>query len=115
MSILRTSFLTAALTASLFLAASRGPLTIAQSTPAPTAKPTQSISEKIAASKDLLDINTATAAQLKALPGMGDEYVRRIIAGRPYTAKNQLTTRGILPQSAYETIKDQIIAHRPKP
>ena len=45
---------------------------------------------------------------------MGDEYVRRIIAGRPYTAKNQLTTRGILPQPAYETIKDQIIAHRPK-
>ena len=45
---------------------------------------------------------------------MGDQYVQRIIAGRPYTAKNQLTTRGILPQSAYEKIKDQIIAHRPK-
>jgi DNA uptake protein ComE-like DNA-binding protein len=116
MFILRNSFLAAALTASLFLAAAHS---IAQSTPAPAAKPaqsipTQSISEKIAASKNLLDINTATAAQLQALPGMGDEYVRRIIAGRPYTAKNQLTTRGILPQSAYEKIKLQIIAHRPK-
>jgi DNA uptake protein ComE-like DNA-binding protein len=117
-SILRSSFLSAALTASLFLAAAHS---IAQSTPtpAPAAKPaqsipTQSISEKIAASKNLLDINTATASQLKALPGMGDQYVRRIIAGRPYTAKNQLTTRGILPQSAYEKIKLQIIAHRPK-
>ena len=113
MSILRSSFLAAALTASLFLAAAHS---IAQSTPtpAPAAKPAQSISEKIAASKNLLDINTATAAQLKALPGMGDQYVQRIIAGRPYTAKNQLTTRGILPQSAYEKIKLQIIAHRPK-
>ena len=90
---------------------------IAQSAPAPApaAKPAQSIAQKIAASKALLDINTATAAQLKALPGMGDEYVRRIIAGRPYTAKNQLTTRGILPQSAYEQVRDLIIAHRPKP
>ncbi len=102
------------LTAALLLAAAQS---IAQSAPAPApaAKPAQSISEKIAASKALLDINTATAAQLKALPGMGDEYVRRIIAGRPYTAKNQLTTRGILPQAAYEQVRELIIAHRPKP
>jgi competence protein ComEA len=77
--------------------------------------PPQTIAQKIAASKDLLDINTATAAQLKALPGMGDAYVQRIVAGRPYTAKNQLTTRGILPPAAYEQIKERIIAHRPKP
>ncbi len=112
MSILRNRL--ALLTASLFLASS---LCIAQSAPAPApaAKPAQSVAQRIAASKALLDINTATAAQLKALPGMGDEYVRRIIAGRPYTAKNQLTTRGILPQSAYEQVRDLIIAHRPKP
>jgi len=79
-----------------------------------TAKPEQTIAEKIAASKGLLDINTATAAQLKALPEMGDAYVQRVIAGRPYTAKNQLTTRGILPQGEYEAIKEQIIAHRVK-
>ena len=117
MSILRSSFLPAVITVGLILACSYTAPVIAQSTPTPVpaAKPTQSISQKIAASKNLLDINTATATQLKALPGMGDEYVRRIIAGRPYTAKNQLTTRGILPQAAYETIKDQIIAHRPKP
>jgi DNA uptake protein ComE-like DNA-binding protein len=59
----------------------------------------QTIAEKIAASKELLDINTATPAQLKALPGMGDAYAARVIAGRPYTAKNQLTTRGILQQA----------------
>jgi DNA uptake protein ComE-like DNA-binding protein len=115
MIVLRSSrIFTVVLTAGVFLFACGG--SIAQSAPATTsaAKPAQSVSEKIAASKNLLDINTATAAQLKALPGMGDAYVQRVIAGRPYTAKNQLTTRGILPQSAYEQIKLQIIAHRPK-
>ena len=60
-----------------------------------------------------LDINTATPTQLKSLPGMGDVYVRRIIAGRPYTAKNQLVLRGVLPQAAYEQISARIVAHRP--
>ena len=64
----------------------------------------------------LLDINTATAAELRALPGMGDAYVKRVIEGRPYTAKNQLVTRGILPQAAYERIREEIVAHRlPRP
>ena len=81
---------------------------LAQSGPGPT------LAQKIAASEGLLDINTATAAQLKALPGMGDAYVRRVIAGRPYTAKNQLTMRGILPVAAYDKIKPEIIAHRVK-
>ncbi len=61
-----------------------------------------------------LDINTATADRLKALPGIGDAYCKRIIDGRPYTAKNQLVTRGILPQATYNTIKDQIIASHAK-
>ena len=79
----------------------------------PAQKP-QTVTEKIAASKDLLDINTATAAQLKALPGMGDAYARRVIAGRPYTAKNQLATRGVIPQAEYEEIRELIVAHRVK-
>jgi len=78
----------------------------------PSIKP--SVAEKIAADANKLDLNTATAEQLKALPGMGDAYVKRIIEGRPYTAKNQLTTRGILPPDAYEKIKEQVIAHRVK-
>lgn len=74
----------------------------------------QTVTEKIAADKEKLDLNTATPAELKAL-GLGDNYIRRIVDGRPYTAKNQLVTRGILPASAYEPIKERIIAHRPKP
>ena len=89
--------------------------TAAQTTANPATPAQQTIAEKIAASKDLLEINTATAAELKALPGMGDAYAQRVIAGRPYTAKNQLTTRGILPAAEYERIKPLIIAHRVKP
>ncbi len=66
-----------------------------------------------AAAAGPLDINLASPAELRALPGMGDVYVKRVIAGRPYTAKNQLVTRGILPRAAYERIKDGIVAHRP--
>jgi competence protein ComEA len=68
-----------------------------------------------AAAANLIDINTATADQIKALPGIGDAYTKRIIDGRPYTAKNQLVTRGVLPQKTYDGIKNQIVAaHAPK-
>ena len=60
----------------------------------------------------LLDINTASPEQLLALPGMGRAYVQRVIAGRPYTAKNQLVSRGILPETAYEKMAAQIVAKK---
>jgi len=58
-----------------------------------------------------LDINTATKDQLAALPGIGTTYSQKIIDGRPYHAKNDLVNRKIIPQSTYDGIKDQIIAH----
>jgi competence protein ComEA len=62
--------------------------------------------------KGKLDINTATKDQLDALPGIGESYSQKIIDGRPYNAKNDLVRRNIVPQSTYDGIKDQIIAHR---
>ncbi len=67
-----------------------------------------------AAKQELVDINSASDAELKAIPGLGDAYIAKIVVNRPYANKAQLVSRKVLPESVYAKIKDRIIAKQAK-
>jgi competence protein ComEA len=77
-----------------------------QTAPAPAAKP----AAPKPAAKQLLDINSASEAQLRALKGIGDVRAAAIVKNRPYKGKDELVQKGIIPQAVYDAIKDKIIA-----
>lgn len=76
-------------------------------------QPTVADAKPGAVSGELIDINTATKAELSKLSGVGDAYSQKIIDGRPYANKNQLKTRNIIPRVVYDKIQDKIIAKQP--
>ncbi|PKN69052.1 MAG: hypothetical protein CVU54_12130 [Deltaproteobacteria bacterium HGW-Deltaproteobacteria-12] len=81
----------------------------------PTPPAAKAVAEKAADTKAdakaaLIDINTATKAELSSLPGIGDAYSQKIIDGRPYTKKDQLKSKKIIPGAVYDKISDMIIA-----
>ena len=91
-------------------------LSFAADQKAPAAKPAMEKKAEPAAAKapaeELIDINTASEEQLKKIAGIGDEYSKKIIAGRPYLSKAYLVTRNIISGVHYQQIKDLIIARQ---
>jgi competence protein ComEA len=59
---------------------------------------------------DLVDINRASTAALKSLPGIQDAYAAAIVKNRPYKNKKQLLSKQVIPEAVYGKIKNRIIA-----
>ncbi len=87
------------------------PAPAAPTAPAAPKAPSASVAGPPNAAKTaLIDLNSASAAELDALPGIGAARSAAIIKGRPYRGKDELVSKKILSESVYEGIKDKVIA-----
>src|SRR5947209_20069974 len=82
--------------------------------PAPKAPAADTRSTAAAPKMDTVDINSATAAELKMLPGVSDNDASKIIQGRPYSDKSQLVSKKVVSEPTYEKIKDHVVAKQSK-
>ena len=96
------------LAVALFTFASLG---VAATTPsAANAAPPASPAKATGTTPAPLDINTATREELIKQPAIGAAIADKIIAGRPWGAKNELVTKQVLSKAAYDKVAKFIIA-----
>ena len=62
------------------------------------------------AAAKLVDINSASKAELMKLPGVSDADADKIVAGRPYLTKTRLVTKNIVGMDVYQNISKLVIA-----
>jgi competence protein ComEA len=77
------------------------------------AKGTAKAKEAGTAAKNALDLNTASEADLAALPGVGADNAKKIVAARPFARKDQLVSKKILTKDNYAKVKDLVVAKQP--
>jgi DNA uptake protein ComE-like DNA-binding protein len=99
---IRIACLPVALAASMLL--THGNAQTASNTKSTNAKPA------VTAQANLVDLNSASIDQLKALPGVGDVYAQKIVDGRPYAKKTDLVTKKIVPAATYKKFSSMVIA-----
>ena len=111
------------LIAALLIGAVGSALAQKQETPKPTAAPVAKPAAAPAApaaapaaeaKQEPMDINSASAKELATLPKIGDVRAKAIVKGRPYNGKDDLINKKVIPQDAYDAIKDMIIARQAK-
>ncbi len=59
-----------------------------------------------------LDLNSASRADLRSV-GLSEPEADRVIDGRPYKDKQELVTRGILPQADFANVQDRVTVISP--
>ena len=58
--------------------------------------------------RSTIDLNSAPASRLETLPGIDERDAERIVAARPYLAKEDLVARRVITREQYDDVADAV-------
>lgn len=74
-------------------------------------KTTQEVGSDSSQVNGKVNINTATQAELEALPGIGPVTASKIISDRPFQAVEDLLNKKTVSKAVFEKIKEQLVVY----